>query len=197
MKILRSRLFLFLLGVLISSGMSAVFAYSITASNVGFIGIDDEWQPGDVNTSINYLYNHSNHCIIKDEFYNSLKYVKTSDLLTAGDTANQLTISLDSGRYILVVEGRAVEYDTVMSLTGSPNLKIIGSENSSRGEGTGSYTDHRQMIIHGRGGHKLVLYSLDTDKSVTLTYSIYNTVPANDSGRYVSVGRVTAYKFDY
>ena len=55
-KILKSRLFFFILGILITIGIGTVFAYSYVAGDVGFTPTDTEWPVDNTSDALNDLY---------------------------------------------------------------------------------------------------------------------------------------------
>ena len=59
-KLFKSRLFFFVLGVLITVCISTVFAYSYVASEVGFTPQDTNWNVDNVDTALNRLRANGN-----------------------------------------------------------------------------------------------------------------------------------------
>ena len=57
-KILKSRLFFFILGVVISSGVATVFAFSVFAPEVGYTARDEMWEVDNVKEALDDLRKH-------------------------------------------------------------------------------------------------------------------------------------------
>lgn len=183
-----------MLGAVIFGSVVGVSAYTLLAADISYTPKDETWKKsnGDditnVKDAIDELYD-------KTSFFDSLTYVKTTDLIYGDRNGNSQNFTLDSGKYILVVETRTVEYNNDFSLTGSPLLKQIGGVISTRSDGIANSSDQLYNLIHGRGGSFLKIYTIDTKDSVTLTFSIKNTVVETDAANYVSAGKVGIYKF--
>ena len=56
-RILNSKLFFFILGALVFGTVSAVFAYSYTADQIGFTPIDTNWNVDNNKAALDWLYN--------------------------------------------------------------------------------------------------------------------------------------------
>ena len=73
-KILKSRLFIFILSIVMSAGITSVFAYSIFANDIGFTPEDNTWRKSD-DSNVENVSDALNNLLSPMSAINTLSHV--------------------------------------------------------------------------------------------------------------------------
>jgi len=125
-KIFDNKLFIFLLGIMISGG--SVFAYSIAANEVVFNPENTEWKVTNVEEAVTDLYKYSRTNILEKLDLTS----KEDTSYGARDAGRTVSVSLEAGNYLIIVN----EANTTSNNTG----------------GTGGSDDSKKLTINYSNG---------------------------------------------
>jgi hypothetical protein len=183
-NILKSRLFIFILGGIIFGSITGVVAYTINASNVEY---KPSWTKengesiNNVKEAIDELYNKTN---------NNITFYKKSNILTSnGINSTTENINIEDGKFIIVIASRTAEYVPITNVSIDNNnlLKIGETIDYTKQPGNGTYDDYKA----GRGSSKLEIYYLNNNKNSDLTFSVAST-----NNNYNAVGILTIYKLN-
>ncbi|MBR1416349.1 MAG: hypothetical protein IJ572_00835 [Bacilli bacterium] len=116
-KLIKNPIFMFMLGVVISIGITSVFAYSLLAPNVGYTPKDEEWDVSDVKEALDDLQERA---IIEVPRYIKSILISHNKKYTLG----LKDIISDADIYDTVINGfDTFDYETLNALISSPNIK--------------------------------------------------------------------------
>lgn len=141
-KIFKSRIFSFILGAVIFSGIS-VCAYSLSSNDISFTPENNNWQVSNVEEAVNDLYDKSN--------LGDLEII-----MSKGNVANGTTITTEVGSYIFV-SSPATTYATNAEI-------IIGTLYGGSFNNVGTYT----CVFRATG----TSVTITSDNNVNFSYII-------------------------
>ena len=129
-NILKSRIMFLIIGIAISFGFGAAFAYSIIASDVGFTPTDTQWEVENVSSALDDIYQKMSKGLV--ELYDNGQVSGT-----ASTSNTTVTKSLEIGRYVVVLNKFSCinQNNQVVNLTvtGEKNkVTLINSQKSNR-----------------------------------------------------------------
>ena len=174
-KIIKSRIFTFVLGAVIFSGITGVAAYSMFAKDIKYTPSDTTWKKsnGDSITNVEDAI---------DELYENSNALKTSDLKSSvqykNDRAGENTAAINNlskGKYMCFYVHNAAGTTTTKNFrsvtdinkeTGCDDTEILYSKNYSTGGA--SVISSNQYISYARQ-QILFTCTLNTDKSIAIT----------------------------
>jgi len=127
-KMIGSRVFSFILGALIFSGMT-VFAYSISSKDISFTPSDSNWEVDNVEDAMNSLYENASGYKYQDFLNNASSYHS----VIAGSSLSVLSPATKSGSVVTIPAG-GWQYGPYISLSsGCYRVMVFGSNLDNNG----------------------------------------------------------------
>ena len=188
-KVFKSRIFAFILGALIFSGITAVSAYSIFANDIGYTPKDTTWKKSNgeditnVKDAIDELYEKS--------LSNGLNYNNINYKILSFQERKQITdISLDlsKGKYVCnyslsfytsgndnTINGESNNYSPLVS--GCDTTNKINGISKTVAAGTSYLKNSSNTSIYTNGTNFLYTFTCDVNNSKTIT--VTHTTTAN------------------
>jgi len=159
-KFLTSRVFAFLLGALLFSGITGVAAYNMFASNVGYTPEDTSWEVDNVSDAIDDLYLKVNDRVIK---------VIAEFAQGEGNTSYSYTVT-EKGTliiYLFSFRGNGGSHGTFYCKKNNTDLtasKVIVNN---------TYRKYSRFVVEVEPGDVISLYSSNSGTYGDVGYSIY------------------------
>ena len=155
MRILKSRVFIFLLGAIIFGGIG-VYASTFMAKDITFSSSKDNWQAGNVEEALDDLY-----CMAKEK-QEVIKFT-ASNVSVVANTGNKIgSLILNRGTYLATAYASYQGNDLRYHLS-------LGDYNSSAYDNKGYVRMNITNIIEApTDDYELTFYIWPSDKSVTL-----------------------------
>ena len=151
-KIIKSRVFAFVLGAIIFSGITGVAAYTIFASDIGYTPKDTAWEVDNVKDAIDELY----------EKKTTLNLIYSDLPTSAYDATITRTTNLNPGKYLLIV-----------TMASSEGFERTLSVNVNNAVVSNVLLNHHQFIgtTNVNMYHAILNVSEKNDVAITLTPS--------------------------
>lgn len=165
-KIITSRIFSFILGAIIFSGVT-VFAYSISSKDIKFTPTDSSWEVDNVEEAMNSLYDKAKNFDVNlatDVTASSNSVMNGNYFSTEYITSGKLNVQ-EGAYYVLSVFAKNYTTNPIITISGCSNIR---NNNSS------SHVDAAAKGIYGK-------YSLHYCKATSDTITINTNIPSGIS----------------
>lgn len=146
-KVLKSRIFAFILGAIIFSGITSVAAYSIFANDIGYTPKDSTWEVNNIQDAVDDLFNRVNITrfvdLTSNTSYSNQCFTLKSVIALMDEIDNSLFIKVyaeknnscdDNTIYTVDISGlnlKTISYKKNLDLANSKNFYFYNDINSA------------------------------------------------------------------